>query len=86
MTGILGATGLLLLLCSLGGQLMKRSYLIPKTDLVQTAGIGAFWAVHAVAEGWIFAGGSFLCLLFWIWVGRLATLASTELENQGRWL
>lgn len=86
MTGILGATGLLLLLGSLGGQVMKRRYLIPKTDLVQAAGIGAFWAVHAVAEGWIFAGGSLLCLLFWIWVGRLATLAGTVPESQGRWL
>lgn len=82
MTGILGAMGLLLLLCSLGGQMVKRSYLIPKTDLVQAASVGAFWAVHAVAEGWIFAGGSLLCLLFWIWVGRLANLAGTVPENQ----
>ena len=82
MTGILGAMGLLLLLFNLGGQVMKRSYLISETDLVQTASVGAFWAVHAVAEGWIFAGGSLLCLLFWIWVGRLANLAGTLPESK----
>lgn len=82
MTGILGAMGLLLLLWSLGGQVMKRSYFIPEADLVQTASIGAFWAVHAVAEGWIFAGGSLLCLLFWIWVGSLVNLAGTSPVSQ----
>jgi hypothetical protein len=82
MTGVSGAMGLLLLLGNLISRVLKRSHLIPKTDLVQTASVGAFWAVHAVAEGWIFAGGSLLCLLFWIWVGKLANLAATTSESQ----
>jgi hypothetical protein len=82
MTGIVGATGLALLLFSLIHQVITRNDMIKEKDLAQAAGVGVFWAIHGIAEGWIFAGGSLLCLLFWIWVGRLANLAGALPEDQ----
>lgn len=82
MTGLLGFTCLTLLFINLGHQVVKRSRLIPAPELTQVVSVGAFWSVHAIAEGWIFAAGSLLCLLFWIWVGRLASLAVTLPEHR----
>jgi hypothetical protein len=76
MTGIFGAGGLLLLFASLGGRFWSRIVMLTTIERAQFVGVGTFWAIHAVAEGWIFAGGSILCLFFWIWVGRLASLGN----------
>lgn len=76
MTGIFGAVTLVYLLFSLVYQTVKRKTLIPEQLFIQVASIGAFWTMHGLAEGWIFAGGSVLCLFFWIWVGRLASLGT----------
>jgi len=72
MTGFMGGLSLLLLITSLVAKMKKNSRVFFKNDAVQVIGVGTFWAIHGIAEGWIFAGGSILCLFFWIWVGRLA--------------
>jgi len=82
MTGIVGAVGLASLLFGFIAQIVKNADLVEKEDLVQMGGIGVFWAVHGVAEGWIYAGGSLLCLLFWIWMGRLANLTQAPAEDE----
>jgi O-Antigen ligase len=76
MTGITGALGLLGLFLTLLVRVRKKWTIISSTDRTEIAAAGIFWAVHAVAEGWIFAGGSILCLFFWLWVGRLSSLGT----------
>lgn len=83
MTGLLGSLSLILLLFSLGGQVVRSTRYIDHNEIVKVASLGAFWAMHAIAEGWIFAGGSILCLFFWIWVGRVATLGSGFFKESG---
>ena len=84
MTGLLGAFGLILLFFNLGYRLLKNTALTPKQDLTECVAIGVFWLAHAIAEGWIFAGGALLCLFFWIWVGRLAYLGTKIRRNTRR--
>jgi O-antigen ligase len=76
MTGIIGALSLGILLVSLAMKFQKKWTFLNSTDRTEVVAVGMFWAIHAVAEGWIFAGGSILCLFFWLWVGRLSDLGS----------
>jgi O-antigen ligase len=73
MTGIFGAlsfTG------ALGALLfrfaMVRSPQSLEKDILSVMGV--FLAVHGVAEGWILGFGSPLCLIFWLWLGKVGDM------------
>lgn len=84
MTGLMGGICLLMLLAGLVNKIDVNSYEKSDLDIAQAFGVGAFWAVHAIAEGWIFAGGSILCLFFWIWVGRLTHFRASTYREEKR--
>ena len=68
MTGLLGFTALLVLWF----KSLKNSWKVEKKDKLFGVYIGStliFWAVHMIAEGQIFAAGSFLFFMVWITFG-----------------
>ena len=68
MTGLLGFTALLILWF----KSLKNSWKVEKRDKLFGVYIGStliFWAVHMIAEGQIFAAGSFLFFMVWITFG-----------------
>ena len=71
MTGLAGATGMTVLLFWIGRRFAQRYGALPISQVSQLAGVGGFLAVHAIAEGWLLAVGSPLCLIFWLWLGRM---------------
>jgi len=81
MTGLIGGIALAALLVNLFNGIKSNKSSDSNSDVVQMMGVGAFFAVHAVAEGWVFAGGAILCLFFWIWVGRLMHFNYTLVER-----
>jgi O-antigen ligase len=81
MTGIMGVLGFVILIMNLVMKVRKKWTLLNSTDRTEIVAVGIFWAIHAIAEGWIFAGGSILCLFFWLWVGRLSNLASLTVKR-----
>lgn len=76
MTGLAGATGMTGLLLWIGRRFAPRFRELPISQLSQLAGVGSFMAVHAIAEGWLLAVGSPLCLIFWLWLGRMLDAAT----------
>ncbi|MCU0784784.1 MAG: O-antigen ligase family protein, partial [Verrucomicrobia bacterium] len=85
MTGGAGAAALACLVIQLGLLVKAKSAQIPRERLAELMGIGAFLAVHAVAEGWILGVGSPLCFIFWLWLGNLADAAvAAEPINMAR--
>jgi len=76
MTGLVGAGSLFVLFVfHLKKIIGQWDYLAPAIR-AEIAAIGIFWSIHAVAEGWIFAGGSMLCFLFWLWLGNVASFVA----------
>jgi hypothetical protein len=71
MTGLAGATALVILLISVGLKWVRCSRHLADGQASQLMVIGAFMAVNAVAEGWIIAVGSPLCFVFWLWLGHV---------------
>jgi len=75
MTGIIGTIIMLIIII--------KSYLIAKLNIYcnkQASLIEAllcFFYIHMMAEGFIFSGGSFLCLMFWLFVG-----CAYDMKNQ----
>lgn len=73
MTGILGA---LAFAGALGVLLVRfamvRSPLSLEKDIFSV--LGVFLAVHGVAEGWVMSFGSPLCLIFWLWLGKVGDM------------
>ena len=70
MTGLLGTISFFLT----AGILILRfiaSRQICELDKDILSVVGIYLAVHGVAEGWVLAFGSPLCLLFWLWLGRV---------------
>lgn len=68
MTGLLGFTALLVLWF----KSLKNSWEVEKRDKLFGVYIGStliFWAAHMIAEGQIFAAGSFLFFMVWITFG-----------------
>ena len=68
MTGLLGFTALLVLWF----KSLKNCLKVEKRDKLFGVYIGStliFWAVHMIAEGQIFAAGSFLFFMVWITFG-----------------
>ncbi|MEQ9408097.1 MAG: O-antigen ligase family protein [Fuerstiella sp.] len=79
MTGIVGGIGFLLLMAPLGAGLLRRASTIPSEYRDLLRGWAAFFSLHLVVEGYIYASGSLLCFLFWLTIGCTAAL-----EYQGR--
>lgn len=71
MTGVCGALGLTLVLVWIGTKCVGRWEALSAVQSMQLAGVGSFIAVNGIAEGWILAVGSPLCLIFWLWLGRM---------------
>jgi O-antigen ligase len=81
MTGVLGSVSTLLLIFSAIIKFLGKWDTIPEDIRTEVFAVGAFWAVHAVAEGWIFAVGSILCLFFWLWIGQVVSLGSLTFKG-----
>jgi len=77
MTGIIGAIGFLWLSFHLFQSLWVRSE-IPAAYRDVLRGWMVFFAVHFVVEGYVFACGSLLSMLFWLTAG-----CSLSLHHQG---
>jgi hypothetical protein len=86
MTGISGALGIFAILYLVFHNVKTSWHRIPPMLKAEYLGTGVFWIIHGVAEGWVFAAGSILCLLFWTWVTQAVVLsyfsrASTESKD-----
>ena len=79
MTGTFGAIGFAWLAATVFTSLFTRTSAIPGEYKDLLRGWTAFFAVHLVIEGYIFACGSLLCFLFWLTVG-----CTTSLHQMGR--
>lgn len=79
MTGTVGAIGFVLLCCAIYRSLFSAASAIPSGHRDLLRGWMAFFCVHFVIEGYIFACGSLLCFLFWLTAG-----CSLSLHHQGR--
>jgi|GEM_PF-1005392 len=77
MTGILGAfaffSGILYVICRYA---FNKNGSPLQNDVLSVTGI--YLGVHGIAEGWVLGFGSPLCLLFWLWLGRLADASETQ--------
>jgi len=71
MTGLSGTIALVILLVWVGTKWGSGYQLIPRKRLSELFGAGAFMAVNGIAEGWILAVGSPMCLIFWLWLTHL---------------
>ncbi len=69
MTGLSGITGFGILFLWVGGKWISRYHFLPPRHAALLFGVGVFMALDGVAEGWVLAVGSPLCLIFWIWLG-----------------
>jgi hypothetical protein len=76
MTGIIGVAATLFQAVDIGATVRRRWKSLVYGDQVIVFGWGCAWAVHLVAEGYILAVGSTLCMIFWLWVGYIADLGS----------
>ncbi|MDZ4657450.1 MAG: hypothetical protein SH868_07700 [Bythopirellula sp.] len=71
MTGMVGAGVMLLLVCSLAWGMFRHWHETTEIHRVEICSMAGFWLVHLGAEGYIFAIGSILNLMFWLWLGCL---------------
>ena len=79
MTGTLGGLGFVCMIAPLYMALFSRYSAIPDSYRDVLRGWLAFFAIHFIIEGYIFACGSLLCFLFWLTAG-----CSLSLHHQGR--
>ncbi len=79
MTGVFGALGFCFILVDIFRR-VKASVALKKFNpaLFETLTIFAFFAVHMVVEGYIFAVGNQFCLLLWLCLGRMYDLISFQ--------
>ena len=69
MTGTVGTIGFVGLVVAMISSLFTRNSAIPDKYKDLLRGWTAFFSLHLVIEGYIFACGSLLCFLFWLTVG-----------------
>ncbi len=79
MTGTVGVVGFVALIATLISSLFSSQSAVPEKYRDLLRGWTAFFAVHFVIEGYIFACGSLLCFLFWLTAG-----CSISLHHMGR--
>jgi hypothetical protein len=81
MTGIVGAVGFLLVFVgTYRGVWINRQVIKSNPFLPEALAIGAFLTAHMVTEGWIYAVGSPICLLFWLCLGYTKDLIDHRQE------
>ena len=78
MTGSAGAMAFMLLSLSLTRRFWKKTSTIPPIIKAEVISLLAFLLMHAAAEGWMLGVGSLLCMLFWLALGYLYDLSSTD--------
>jgi O-antigen ligase len=71
MTGLAGGTACVLFVAALGCRVGASRRRLTRRQLLEFCGLGAFWAVHLGAEGYIYAVSSLPGLTFWLWLGCL---------------
>jgi O-antigen ligase len=71
MTGMVGAGAMLLLVCSMAWGVFRHWHDTAEVHRVEICSMAGFWIVHLGAEGYIFAVGSLMNLMFWLWLGCL---------------
>ena len=69
MTGLIGGIGFVVMMVSVTSVLFSRRSAIPTEYKDLLRGWAAFFSVHLMLEGYIFACGSLLCFLFWLTAG-----------------
>ena len=75
MTGVLGGSIFLYILLQAIFNKRKTSLSLPQAYLV-------FFAIHMFVEGYVFAGGSPLCFIFWLCIGAACAMKrSPQLQN-----
>lgn len=79
MTGLSGALGFAMLATNVFFSLYTSNSAVPKEYKDLLRGWVAFFSIHLIIEGYIFACGSLLCFLFWLTVG-----CTMSLQHQGR--
>jgi len=84
MTGTVGAIGFVGLVVTMISSLYTRNSAIPGKYKDLLRGWTAFFSLHLVIEGYIFACGSLLCFLFWLTVGCSMSLHHLSRRKQIR--
>lgn len=82
MTGLLGAIPILLLVVPTIVILKRRATARSDVNAMLLLALLAYFSVHLIAEGYIFAVGSFLCFMFWLTLGTAVTYIHTHSANQ----
>jgi O-antigen ligase len=91
MTGCCGAAAWLVFAASLGWRLFAKWAALAEEQRLAICAMAGFWAVHLGAEGYIYAVGSTMGLMFWLWLGRVhdelyeARLAAVERAKLRKW-
>lgn len=75
-TGLMGASGCILLLCCIAYRLRNNWQHIPNGERIVAISIGACFGVHMAAEGYLLAVGSPLCFFVWVAIARLWDISS----------
>lgn len=81
MTGLCGVAGCVCLPVLAGIRYLRNRRGLPPRTRVEIAAFAGFWFVHLGAEGYVYAVGSLMGLLFWLWVGRLFDLLDVGAAN-----
>jgi O-antigen ligase len=71
MTGLAGGAACSLFVAALVCRVGIWRRRLTQRQLLEFCGLGAFWAVHLGAEGYIYAVSSLPGLTFWLWLGCL---------------
>lgn len=81
MTGLFGVAGCVCLPIVAGVRYLRNKRGMPTRIRTEIASFAGFWFVHLGAEGYVYAVGSLMGLLFWLWVGRLFDLLDVSEAN-----
>lgn len=84
MTGTLGTVGFLAMMASIWSSLFGPSSCVPGELKDVLRGWMAFFSVHFLIEGYVFACGSLLCFLFWLTAGCALSLHHQGLRRNAR--
>ena len=77
MTGLVGAIIVIgIILSAFIGIWRSKTPIAPLI-----CGLLSFFFINMIAEGFIFSGGSFLCLMFWLYIGCANDMKNYNLRN-----
>lgn len=82
MTGLLGAISLSIAIGFEFLNFLNCSKYIQKYTNIEILGMGVFFIVHGVAEGWIYSPGGIICIMFWLWFGRMVDATKKILNKE----